>query len=387
MLGIIPVQYSSMHRPRNIITMTLFVILLQWALGLIHFFIYFSLVQFVSFPNSWLYGLGITLSFLSVIFFVSTAAASKWDNRKTRYAYYLSSVWMGIVHFLTLACVFVWGVVGVSSFFDILLPYWLIAELAFIIALLFALYALYHARHIQITRVDISIKSLPDYWDGKKIAQISDVHIGHINRARFLRHVVQKINNENPELLCITGDLFDGMDGRLEHLLDPLNHITAPHGIVYADGNHETYLGVERAFRALWHTPTRILRDEILPIEWLDIIGIDYPEPGDRKDIAETILSLSGYKKENPSILLYHTPFQIDTIAKTGVDLELCGHTHRGQLWPLSIVTYLLFRGHDYGLSHIDDYTLYTSSGVGTWWPPMRIGSKSEIVILTLHKK
>lgn len=114
--------------------------------------------------------------------------------------------------------------------------------MSFIIALLTSLYGLYNARNIQITRENIYIKNLPESWNGKKIGHISDVHIGHINRSSFLGKIVRKINAENVELLCITGDLFDGMDGRLEHLLDPLNQITAPHGIMYADGNHETYL-------------------------------------------------------------------------------------------------------------------------------------------------
>lgn len=376
-----------MHRPKSIIAMSIFVLLLQWAMTLVHFFIYYSIIQFVRIPEDWIIGFGLFMWGLSLTFFASTLAASRWDNRKTRYAYYVSSIWLGIVHFLSLACFFVWIVVGVSAFFDIMLPYWFIAETSFIVALLASLYSIYHARQMQLTRVSVQIRDLPMSWQGKKIALISDVHIGHINRAKFLREVVKKINAENVELLCIAGDLFDGMDGRLEHLLDPLNQISAKHGIVYADGNHETYLGVERAFRALSHTKTRILRDEIVTLDGLDVIGIDYPEPGERKDIAKAILSLRDYKKENPSILLYHTPFQISNIAKTGVNLELCGHTHKWQLWPYGIITYFLFKGRDYGLSHIGDYTLYTSSGVGTWWPPMRIWTKSEIVVITLENK
>lgn len=167
------------------------------------------------------------------------------------------------------------------------------------------------------TRVDVDIRDLPDSWDGKKIAHISDVHVGHILRSSFVRRIVKRVNAEKVEMLCITGDLFDGMDGRLEHLLDPLQDIQTTHGIYYADGNHETYLGVDRAFRALGHTPTHILRDEIVSIDGLDIIGIDYPEAGVHKDIAKAITELDGYKKENPSILLYHTPYQIDAISKT----------------------------------------------------------------------
>ena len=113
------------------------------------------------------------------------------------------------------------------------------------------LYGISNARIISMTRVDVEIRNLPEAWEGKKIAHISDVHVGHILRAGFVRRIVRRINKENVEMVCITGDLFDGMDGRLEHLVDPLSDLNSPHGVFYVDGNHETYLGVERAFEAL----------------------------------------------------------------------------------------------------------------------------------------
>ena len=217
------------------------------------------------------------------------------------------------------------------------------------------------------TRVDISIKNLPEYWEGKKIIHMSDLHIGHILRSPFVRKIVRKINKEQPEIVCITGDLFDGMDGKLEHLVDPLAGIISKNGVYYVDGNHETYLGIERAFKSLQNTNTRILRDEMVTIEGVNIIGIDYPEFGVHKNIPKTILSLSNFDSEIPSILLYHVPEQINEIAKIGIDLELCGHTHAGQMWPLGYITDFIFEGRDYGTTEIDDYTLLTSSGVGTW--------------------
>ena len=244
-----------------------------------------------------------------------------------------------------------------------------------------------NARVIRTKPIDVYIKNLPDQWNQKKIALVSDVHIGHILRSNFLKRIVKRVNREKFEMLCIAGDLFDGMDGNLEHLFDPLNNIQTTHGIFYADGNHETYLGVERALKALENVNIHILRDEIVHIDGLDIIGIDYPEVGEHINVAERILSLKNYNKNTPSILLFHTPFQIDKIAKTGVDLELCGHTHKGQMWPFGIITKILFRGRDYGLTTIGDYNLYTSSGIGTWGPPLRVGSISEFVAITLHKK
>jgi uncharacterized protein len=353
----------------------------------VHYFIYYSLTRYIDISareNIWL---AVILAILSVSFLISTVCASYWDNRKTRYAYYLSSIWLGILYYLTISFAAIWVIAFVAEWAGLYVSLPFLGTLGIAFTAVVSTYGLYNARIIRMTRVDVDIRDLPDSWDGKRIAHISDVHVGHILRSSFVRRIVKRVNAEKVEMLCITGDLFDGMDGRLEHLLDPLQDIQTTHGIYYADGNHETYLGVDRAFRALGHTPTHILRDEIVTIDGLDIIGIDYPETGVKKDIAKAITELDGYKKENPSILLYHTPYQIDAISKTGVNLELCGHTHRGQLWPNSWITHFIFRGHDYGLSRIGDYSLYTSSGVGTWWPPMRVGTKSEIAIITLHKK
>lgn len=376
-----------MHLPSNLVIMALYIVSIQWFLTGVHFFLAFSIVHFL---GLWVLWGGIVFSIfliLSLIFFASTWVASYHDTRFTRRLYYIASVWMGFVHFLSLAVFAIWIFIYILEYFGIHIPIPLIGFVTVILALWLSGYGIYHARDTVIKDIQVKIKDLPDKWQGKKIALISDVHIGHINRQSYLRKIVKKINTENVELLCIAWDLFDGMDGRLEHLLDPLNDISTTHGIVYADGNHETYLWVERAFRALSHTKTRILRDEKITLDGLDIIGIDYPEPGERKDIAKAITSLPGYDRDAPSILLYHTPYQVKKIAKTGINLELCGHTHKWQLWPYSVLTYIVFWRYHYGLNTIGDYNIYTSSGVGTWWPPMRVGTNSEIVIIELLQK
>lgn len=264
----------------------------------------------------------------------------------------------------------------------------LLFTIAIVTTIVTGVYWLYNARIIRTIRVNIGVKNLPENWVNKKIALISDVHIGHILRANFLKRIVKRVNRENVEMLCIAGDLFDGMDWRLEDLFYPLKDIKAPYGIYYADGNHETYLGVNRAMKAIKNIDTmHILRNEIAHLDGIDIIGIDYPEIGEKINVAESITSLPNYNKNTPSILLFHTPFQIEEIAKTGVDIEFCGHTHKGQMWPFGIITKILFKWYDYWLSTIGDFSLYTSSGIGSWGPPMRVGSISEFVVVTLIKK
>ncbi len=372
---------------KGIIAKSIFICFFLWFISAIHYFIYFSLSRFIDMSGGESYWLAITLGILSLTFPIATIFAGLHDNRKTRYAYYLSAIWLGVLQYLFLSFLLVWWLAFMAEWIGLYVPLWFFGLIGIIISGGIVIYGVFNARIISITRIDVSIKNLPKYWEWKKIAHISDVHIGHILRSNFVGRIVKKINLEKPEILCITGDLFDGMDGKLEHIVDPLWKITAPHGILYVDGNHETYLGVERAFASMKDTNAKILRDEIFSIEWLDFIGIDYPEPGVRKDIANAIKNLESFDREKPSILLYHEPKQIEKIAKIWVDLELCGHTHKWQMWPFGILTKIVYKWMDYGLTQIGDFSLYTSSGVGTWWPPMRVWSKSEIVIITLHKK
>ncbi len=372
---------------KGIIAKSIFICFFLCFICSIHYFIYFSLSRFVDMSGRESYWLAITLGILSLTFPIATLFAGLHDNKKTRYVYYLSAIWLGVLQYLFLSFLLVWWLAFIAEWIGLYVPLWFFGLIGIIISGGIVIYGVLNARIISITRIDVSIKNLPKYWEWKKIAHISDVHIGHILRSNFVTKIVTKINLEKPEILCITGDLFDGMDGKLEHIVDPLSKITAPNGILYVDGNHETYLWVERAFASMKDTNAKILRDEILTIEWLDFIGIDYPEPGMRKDIATAIKNLENFDREKPSILLYHEPKQIKEIAKTWVDLELCGHTHKWQMWPFGILTKIVYKWMDYGLTQIGDFSLYTSSGVGTWWPPMRVWSESEIVIITLHKK
>src|SRR5208283_4003741 len=101
----------------------------------------------------------------------------------------------------------------------------------------------------------VRIKNLPPGWQGKTLVQLSDVHLGQVLGADFLARVVAKVNAQRPAMVLITGDLFDGADGNLEELSAPLNRLVVPKGIYFVTGNHETYLGVQRACAALRDTP------------------------------------------------------------------------------------------------------------------------------------
>jgi hypothetical protein len=217
------------------------------------------------------------------------------------------------------------------------------------------------------------------------VVQLSDVHLGHILGTAFLRDIVQKVNTLDPVMVLITGDLFDGMDGRLDELVVPLNDLRAPWGIYFVTGNHETYLGTDRAFAALRKTKVRILHDEMVVVNGLQIIGIDFPEREFSKDIAAVIQTLPEYNRQMPSLLLYHSPTQVEQAKAAGIRLQLSGHTHHGQIFPIQIISRLIYQKYYTGLHVEGDYTIYTSSGAGTWGPTMRTGNHPEITVIHLE--
>lgn len=185
---------------------------------------------------------------------------------------------------------------------------------------------------------------------------------------------------QKADFVFITGDLFDGTGDDLYRFIEPLTRLKVP--IYYITGNHETYLGVEKAVAAIEKTKIKLLRDEIVDLGGIQLIGIDYPQRGWKKDIAPVLEKIDRTK---PSILLYHEPAQIETAKRFDVSLQLAGHTHNGQMWPMKIFTFLIYKGFDHGLHQMGDFSLYTTSGAGTWGPPMRIGSTPEIVIITVQ--
>jgi predicted MPP superfamily phosphohydrolase len=246
-------------------------------------------------------------------------------------------------------------------------------------------YGVWHALHPRIKEVTVTIPNLPESWRGQKIAQISDVHLGHVYRADFLQKVVEQINQAQPKIVVVTGDLFDGMDGDLDTLAKPLDTLDAKLGVLFVGGNHETYLGTAKTLDILTKTKVRILRSEVVDKDGLLFVGIAYPEQGDNMSVVQTLASLQSSYVGKPTVLLCHAPSHIEEVAQMNIHLQLSGHTHQGQQFPFQWVTNLVHQGFDYGLYILGDYSLYVTSGVGTWGPTMRIGTQSEIVIITLQ--
>ena len=241
------------------------------------------------------------------------------------------------------------------------------------------------SRVTRVTDLTVPVRDLPSDLQGFTLVQISDIHLGAIVGRRRLERIVERVNELEADLVVITGDLIDEDAAGLQDLIEPLRRLEARHGVMAVTGNHEFYAGVAAAAEMMRAASIRLLRNEATRLpEGLVVYGVDDPQSavmgGGRIGLADVI---GPEARTEPSVLLYHQPVGFDTAAALGVDLVLSGHTHGGQLWPLSLVSRIFYprwSGH-----HVKgDSHLYVSAGAGTWGPPMRVGAPPEIARIRL---
>ena len=317
---------------------------------------------------------------------ISSYLIHKWDNIFTRYYYIFSALWIGLSIHLFLMAVFI-GLARLAGWtFDFRVPDLYLQIILVGGSSALSLIGIYRVWFPQITEYTVHIKDLPEFWNNKVVVQLSDVHLGAIYRQKFFSRLIDKINGLKPEAVFITGDLFDGMETDFSWVNHPFTKLQAPKGIYYGFGNHDLYLGFSRVMGLLKENPVEILDNKMKVIDGLQIIGINYSFNSDFNLEAE-ILKQVNYSPDQPSILLLHAPKNIELAKKAGIDLQLSGHTHDGQLWPFNYIVNWAHQGYGYGFFEEGDFSLIVNSGAGCWGPPMRTSARSEIVKIILKRK
>ncbi|MFZ4631594.1 MAG: metallophosphoesterase [Patescibacteria group bacterium] len=325
-----------------------------------------------------------------LIFFINTIVASylihKWDNTITRTYYIMAGFWIGVLANFGVMMIMILFIKIGSLVFG-LNPSFLLYKVIFVGgAIILSIVGLYRASVPKVTSYEVFIKDLPDSWNNKVVVQISDVHLGAVYREKSFARLLATAQSLNPEAVFITGDLFDGMETDFSWLKNPFSKINIPRGIYYSFGNHDLYLGFDRSIQLLKDMPVTILDNKMSIVDGLQIIGINYSFNKDF-DLEAAILKQVGYTKDKPSILLFHEPKNIELAKNAEIDLQLSGHTHDGQIFPFNYLAKLSYKGYGYGLFNEGDFSLIVNGGAGTWGPPMRTASQSEIVKIILKKK
>ena len=222
------------------------------------------------------------------------------------------------------------------------------------------------------------------------VMHISDVHLGHHRGRAYLEGIVKETNRRRPDLVLITGDLIDSAAALEPGILEPLSELRAP--AYFVGGNHEKYVDAQRTFELVVQQGVRVLHNEIVETHGLQLVGLDYMNADDegfemhpsddQRTVKSTIADLP-LRSGLPSVLMHHSPVGARYVAAKGVDLMVSGHTHAGQVFPITLFAGLVFP-FDRGLRHEGDTAIFVSQGAGTFMARVRLGSSNEINLLHL---
>ncbi|MGB5372389.1 MAG: metallophosphoesterase [Polyangiales bacterium] len=244
-------------------------------------------------------------------------------------------------------------------------------------------------RPVEVKRVAVRLKKLPGALNGLRLVQLTDMHIGLTIGRDFVEDVVRKVNALEPDIVAITGDLIDGSVDDLGSAVAPLGKIRAKLGTYFVTGNHEYYSGADPWLAFLQGLGIKALRNEHVELskngETIHLAGVDDWSArrfgnGHGADMAR---AMAGRDANKPVVLLAHQPVQFDEAREHGVDLQISGHTHGGQIFPFGLLTRLA-QPFVSGLHRRGDSQIYVSSGTGYWGPPMRIAAPAEITLIEL---
>jgi predicted MPP superfamily phosphohydrolase len=359
-----------------------FITVIQFVLSLTHFLLYetwtFSPAGSATVGAFWIKPI---FGFLSVSFVAASLLAFRYTNIAVRAFYKAAAVWLGLLTFLFAAAISSWIILGVARVAGLDLNFHRTVELLFGAAVGAGLYGVFNASWTRVTRTTVRLANLPAAWHGRRAALISDVHLGHVRNGSFLRRLVAKILREEPDAIFVAGDLYDGTAIDAWRAAQPLSELVAPHGVYFVAGNHEQFGDDSKYLNAIAAAGVRVLSNEKVEVEGLQIIGVPYRSAAQHGRFASVLQGI-GLDRERASILLTHAPDHPEIAEAAGVSLQLSGHTHLGQFLPWSWMARRIYRQFVYGLSRIGKMQVFTSSGAGTWGPPLRLGSNPEIVML-----
>jgi uncharacterized protein len=238
----------------------------------------------------------------------------------------------------------------------------------------------------RLQRVQMPLAKLPRGMDGLRLAVVSDIHLGPLAGTHHVGRIVDLINSVTADIVCVVGDLVDGSVAELGRFAEPLRGIESRHGAYFVTGNHEYYSGFAPWIDEVASLGVRPLRNERVEIGGLDLAGVNDlggAQYGDGPDFAK---ALGDRDPSRPVVLMAHQPVVAHQAAPFGVDLQVSGHTHGGQMAPFNLVVKLQ-QPVVSGFGRVDGVPVFVTNGAGFWGPPLRVGAPPQVSVIDLRTK
>lgn len=397
----------------------IFISIIQSIIFLGHLFLYVTGAAFwPGFSGSPL--VKAVLAVLSISFVTASLLGWYFHNPLVRAYYTLAAVWLGLSSYFLCAAVLCWVALGFSKLTGI---GWMPAHIAHVLsgaAVLAAIYGIVNAAWLRVSHVAVQLPNLPPQWRGRKAALVSDTHLGHIRNGRFIRRVVRKLSALQPDVVFLAGDLYDGTAADFEKLAQPWEKFiaiasrefhhrgtearrtaagakraagTQIHlstavleqdgflGVYYVLGNHEEFYSHSEYLPPIARAGVRALNNEKVELDGIQLIGVHYRDAIEAESYRQILHGLD-INRHRASILLLHAPVRLAIAEEEGISLQLSGHTHGGQFFPYTWVAKRVWGKFIHGLQRVGNLQVFTSYGAGTWGPPMRVGTRPEIVLI-----
>jgi predicted MPP superfamily phosphohydrolase len=362
---------------------------------LLHRYIWARLVRDAAWSARWTRGLTVAIVALAVVVPLALLT-TRWLPRSVNAPIaWVAYVWMGFALYLFLLTVLTDGARGIATLLGALprdpeRRRFLSRVLAAGVGLASGAVGLGGVvnvvRGFDIRRIRVPLARLPQKASGYAIVQLTDMHVGPTIGRDFVASVVRETNALAPDMVVITGDLVDGSVDQLREHVEPLRDLRAPDGVFFVTGNHEYYSGADEWIAHLKTLGIRVLRNERIPIrDAFDLAGVDDARsrgmaPGHGQDVAR---ALAGRDPSRAVVLLAHQPKALKDAVAAGVDLQLSGHVHGGQMVPFNWLV-RLDQPLVAGLHLVEQTWVYVSTGTGYWGPPMRVGPGAELTRIEL---
>ena len=331
------------------------------------YYVMFHVFIFLGLPGGIL--LWVATALAAVLFMAGMGLSAISDKPSFRGVNIALGVWTGF--FLILA--FLMMFLDIAGLFIGWPDYRIVGAGAIGLAAAAALAGGANARFVRTRTVKVPAKGLAR---PVRMVQLSDTHLGPVNGLEYFKRVVERTNHENPDLVLITGDLIDG---RLtDAMFAPINDLKAP--VFFCPGNHEEYVGMEEFLEHLGRTKAKPLLCGKVDVGEIELAGIDFSWRSGDFDAMVSKVAPSGKKF---SVLMSHGPPAFDAARKAGFDLTVSGHTHGGQFWPFTGFG-RLFVKYRTGMYERDGKHLFVTTGTGTWGPPLRLGTSSELAVIDI---